>query len=636
MLRSSCRTVLFMLLLTWMIPGSEPSSPPPAMESADLEAFMDGTMAAVMASHALPGAVVAVVRNDDVLLLRGYGFADVDKNIPVDPGNTRFRTGSTGKLFTWTAVMQLVQVGKIDLDVDINAYLDDLRIPDTFPEPITMAHLMAHNAGFEDRAAGMAARKPEDRDSLKDWLRTHMPERVRPPGVISAYSNYGSALAGYIVERISGMPYEEYVQRHIFEPLGMKHTTCRQPPGDEDPVMTATPYRYYRSWHDKRDFLILNGMVPAGAHSTTAADMARFMIAHLQGGRLGDKRILSDDTTRRMHASLFSHAPGLPGNAHGFWEYTIQGHRVIAHSGDTLWYHTLMALVPEKGVGLFFSTHSAGRYGNPRMEVLENLLRRYFPGKEKPPVQVNMTRVESARFCGSYRVTRASYSTIEKILTLFSSFTVRPGENSRLVVSGSGRETQWLPVAPMRFSSPDGRSDLYFREDSRGRITHMFLERLPHAALEKLDGTKSPGLHLLCLALGLFFFIVTLIRWPGRWLLGRVCPPLREEHPDGVTGLPRWLMGVISLLNVSWLAAIAALGSDETGLLYGFPAAMGLIQWLSLLAAILTPAVLLAGLSAWKARRWGVCARVYTTLFSLSALLFVWVLWFYNLLGFKY
>ena len=625
---------LILLILALCVAGA--SVEPPELESNDIRIFFDGTMEAIIATHALPGAVVSVVKDGKILLAGGYGYADVDKRIPVNPETTQFRTGSTGKLFTWTAVMQLVEREQIDLDADINTYLGEIRIPDTFPEPVTMKHLMSHSAGFEDRSMGIAAKKIGDVSALGDWLKQNMPVRVRPPGAFSAYSNYGTALAGYIVEMVSGIPYAQYLDQNVFLPLGMVHTTCEQRLEEKESAHSAIPYRFHDGWHDKKKSLIFNGMVPAGAHSTTGIDMARFMLAHLNNGIIDDTRILREDTARRMHSHLFSHDPGIPGNAHGFWEYSINGLRVIAHGGDTLYFHTLMAMIPEKGVGLYLSTHSSGRHDNPRMKILENFIQRYFPAPAENPRPLKMNKSELARFSGTYRVNRSAYTTIEKAVTLVSNIKISPGEKGRLLVIGMGGTTQWIPIAPLKFASPDGTAHLLFRENNKGRITHLFIEQLPHAALEKLNWHQSPGLHLFLLILALFFFVVTMIRWPGRWLLGRVCLSLRDEHAEEITGLPRWLMGLVSLLNLLWFAGFITLFSDEMKLLQGQTAGLTLFQWLPVIASILTIGVILATISGWVGHRWSVCSRIYATLFSLSSLLFIWVLWTYNMLGFKY
>ena len=201
---------------------------PPALDAAELETFFDGLMTAQLAAAHIPGATVAVVAEGEVLLAKGYGYADWEQRTPVRGDQTLFRPGSISKLFTWTAVMQLVEAGEIELDADVNTYLD-FELPATYPEPITLYDLMAHTPGFEDQGTGLFLRDPADLPPLETYLKENVPARVYPPGEIGAYSNYGSAVAGYIVERVSGEPFEDYIARHILEPLGMTRSTFRSP-----------------------------------------------------------------------------------------------------------------------------------------------------------------------------------------------------------------------------------------------------------------------------------------------------------------------------------------------------------------------------------------------------------------------
>ena len=189
-------------------------------DPAEVQAFLDKLFGQEMQAHHIAGAAVSVVKDGKLLFAKGYGYADREKGIPVDAAQKLFRIGSVTKLFTWTAVMQLVAQGKLNLDADVNTYLD-FRIPETYPQPITLRHLLTHTAGFEDQHVALVALKEEDLAPPRAWLVSHIPARVRPPGERAAYSNYGAALAGYIVARVAGESYSQYVQDHLLNPLGM-------------------------------------------------------------------------------------------------------------------------------------------------------------------------------------------------------------------------------------------------------------------------------------------------------------------------------------------------------------------------------------------------------------------------------
>ena len=262
-----------------------------------------------MDPHHTAGWAVSLVKDGAPLLARGYGLADVAANKPVDPEPTLFNPGSIGKTFTFTAVMQLVEQGKLDLNADINTYLD-FKIPATYPEPITMAHLMSHSAGLDEFYFGTAAPSAEAVLPLGEFLRTRLPPRVRPPGIVSAYTNYGVALAGYIVERVSGQPYADYIEEHILNPLGMGHSSPRMIlPASLSQDMSLT-YVYtdgtYQSVEDPIRFVHL---APGGSIKSTAADMARFMIAHLQEGGYQDARTLQAEKAQLMQKHRVEQPP---------------------------------------------------------------------------------------------------------------------------------------------------------------------------------------------------------------------------------------------------------------------------------------------------------------------------------------
>jgi CubicO group peptidase (beta-lactamase class C family) len=256
----------------------------------ELEIFVDGVIAAQLQAYHIPGATVSVVKDGELYLAKGYGYANQEKLIPVIADKTLIFPGSVSKLFAWTAVMQLAEQGKVDLNADVNIYLSDIKIPNTYPSPVTLTHLMTHTAGFESRNEGLFVHQVEEIMPLRDYLLRYMPARIYPPGRIPAYSNYGTALAGYIVEQISGLPYDAYIEENIFVPLGMKHSTFRRPPETQLADDLAVGYSFADGAYQPQDEWVQPA--PAGGLATTATDMARFLIAHLQNGRYGDASIV--------------------------------------------------------------------------------------------------------------------------------------------------------------------------------------------------------------------------------------------------------------------------------------------------------------------------------------------------------
>ncbi len=388
----------------------------------ELEVFLDGVISSQLNAYHIPGATVAVVKDGKLFFTKGYGYADLEKRKPVIANQTIFRIGSISKLFTWTAVLQLAEQGKLDLNANVNTYLKDFKIPDTYPQPITMINLMTHTSGFEEvvNVWGQSADELEPRGKILAQL---MPARVRPPGEFSAYSNYGAALAGYIVEQVSGMPFEQYVEDNILKPLDMRNSTFQQPLPHYLQVEMAAGYTYKDSAYRPEPFEYIK-LPPAGAMSSTATDMANFMIAHLQDGRYGNSSILQDATVKKMHSQLFTHDPKLSGLAYGFYEFNLNDQRLIQHGGDTLRFHTLLTLLPEHNIGMFVSYNSLGEGAGAvraRSELLGVFLDRYYssPVPVSPEPSADF-RQRAGKFTGSYRTTRSSYTTFEKIINLLS------------------------------------------------------------------------------------------------------------------------------------------------------------------------------------------------------------------------
>ena len=267
------------------------------IDPAELEGFLDDLVARQLTEYHIPGASVAVVKDGRLLFANGYGYADLERRTPVVADQTLLRVGSVAKLFTWTAVMQLVEQGTLDLHADVNTYLADFTIPATYPAPITLAHLLTHTAGFEDRQLGITVSSADDLVPLGTYLTDALPARVFPPGTVTAYSNYGTTLAGYVVERVSGEPFAQYVQQHIFAPLAMRHSTFEQQLPPDLAAQLAVSYDTYAGSYHAMPFEYFQ-IAPAGGLSTTATDIAQFMIAHLQDGRVGDARILHAATAQ--------------------------------------------------------------------------------------------------------------------------------------------------------------------------------------------------------------------------------------------------------------------------------------------------------------------------------------------------
>lgn len=612
--------------------GAAPAaeSSPPA-DAAELEAFIDGMMAAHLRSGKIPAATIAVVKDGELFFAKGYGFADLEKRIPVAADRTLFRPGSVSKLFTWTAVMQLAERGELDLDADVNTYLDGFQIPATFPEPITMRHLLAHTPGFEDGALGYLFVEDESGlMPLRESLARHIPDRVRPPGTWPSYSNFGAALAGLVVENVSGMPFADYVEANIFEPLSMERSTFREPLPENLAGDMAVGYKRENGLNEAGPFELISNFGPAGSLTSTATDMARFMIAHLQLGRFGDRRILEEATARRMHSQLHTSDERLPGMAYGFYESDYRGERVIGHGGDTLYFHSDLVLFPERDVGLFVSY--VGNGGFERWELVDAFVERYFsphpPELPEPPADF---AERGQRLAGQYRFTRHNSSDIEKVMALFSVLSVAITPQGTLAVSGFFEEPlHFVEVEPLLFRQVDGPLSLAFTEDDRGAVTHMIFSNLPFMPTYRIAWYSAPAFNYFLLGVGLLLCITILISAFRH----------RKARKTGPAAA-RWAVRVaasVAVLTIAFFVAVVVIlssnGLDQ--LMYGFPPSLTAALMLPILAAILSLAVVVFAVLAWRNAFWSRFQRIHYTLFAVFAVGLVWFYWYWNLLGVQY
>ena len=601
----------------------------PLADPPELESFIDGVMAALLEAHKVAGGTISVVKDGDIFFAKGYGYADAERNLPVDPAASMFRIASVSKLFAWTGVMQLWEQGQLDLDRDVNSYLD-FEIPATFPEPITLTHLLTHTAGFEDRYKGLFADGPEDMAPLGEVLAKNIPARVLPPGEVDSYSNYGVGLAGYIVERVSGIPFEQYVEEKIYAPLGMTHSTFRQPVQAELEADLAAGHSYRAGTHEVQDFEY-DPAVADGAMSTSAVDMAHFMIAHLQLGSFGGQRILEEATARRMHSRLFSPDPRIPGTAHGFYEVNANERRGIAHGGDLLYFHSDLLLLPEEGVGLFVSFNSDSGY-KARDEIVSVFLDRYFPKPEVKPVEPPADlATRAARYAGWYRMNRYSYETLEKVMLLtIGDMRITATDDGHLLVALMGEESRFVEVDPLLIKLASGSpligiDRIAFEENDAGEIIRA--HPMPTIALDRLSWWDTVYFQLSLLVACTLAFLNRLVRaFRDRKRLADRSPLTRWNHR---------LATAVSVLNLAFLASFVVMlfQALETYLL---PDSIYVLLVLPVISALLTLGIAGLAVLGWIKSDGAPKNRILTTAFCAMAVGFLWFLNYWNLLGWHY
>jgi CubicO group peptidase (beta-lactamase class C family) len=617
----------------------------PALAAQDLGAFFDGLMPYALRRNDIAGGVVAVVKDGQLLFARGYGYADLAARTPVSADGTLFRPGSTSKLFTWTAVMQLVEQGKLELDRDVNAYLD-FRIPPYQGKPVTLRELMTHTPGFEDVTRDLMPATPEQLD-LGHYLKTHLPVRIFPPGELVAYSNYGCGLAGYIVQRVSGQPYAQYVEQHILKPLGMDHSSFGQPlPPALAPLMSKG---YLRASDGKPQPFELVDPAPAGALSTTATDMAKFMIAQLQDGRYGDAEILKPATVQLMHSPQYAPAPGMPGFDLGFYQEDRNGLRIIGHAGDTVLFHSDLHLLLDKGVGLFLSFNSAG---NPdaggtltlRRSIFHAFLDRYFPSPlpVRAPTPAS-AKADAAKVAGWYQSTRRNDSAM-KLFNLLSQFQVAAAPDGTLTVSPmlvdtAGQPLHWREVAPLQYREVNGHDRLRFVADADGRIRYWTTTYIPAVMLfQRVPATHGKGTVLPLAGLSLLVVLLTLAGWGlGCWLRRHYRATLELPPALRRTRLYSRLGALLLLLDLlGWFVLLGSVGTHLSLLLQGGAAPwMTLLYVLGVVALLGVLAIVLHAANSWRPGGRSLRVRLGEALLALAALYLGWFILVFGLVSFN-
>lgn len=605
-------------------------------DAGEMEAFMDEMFASHMEENHIAGAAVAVVKDGQLFFAKGYGYADLENKNLVDPEQTMFKIGSLTKLFTWTAVMQLVEQGKLDLDADINTYLD-FSIPDTYPQPITLKHLMAHTSGFEDIHADLVKLDEADLAPPREWLASHLPARVRPPGDVAAYSNYNAALAGYIVARVSGQSYSEYVQEHILTPLGMNSTTVQYPTPPELRAQESVGYMYEDGYQIFPQLLTPVDVYPAGVMRASTTDMARFMIMHLQDGFYGDAateiRILEEATARQMHGTLFAPHPNILGNAYGFFEFNDNGQRVIGHSGSGEPMESMLLLLPDQNIGVFVAYNSlgAGELNRQHFGFQRAFFDHYYPAPAVEPIQPPSDFAARAdRFVGAYKWTMSSYTTLEKFFALTGPTinVSNPGDGTLLLESPFG-DWHIVEEEPLYFRFVDSSYHVAFREDDQGHIVYLFTDLTPMMSFEKVPWYETLAFNMPLLMISLLLFLSMLIVTFIRFLRNRRRVADQTPSPRRASRLIVW----ISVLNLLFIVGNVMWGEQ---IVFGVPFAYKVTLGLGVLSALLTVAVLVYTALAWKDRYWGVAFRIFYTLVTVAAVAFVWFLNQWNLLGWRY
>lgn len=598
----------------------------PAATKADLATFFDGLMPAQLARDDIAGAYVAVVAKGEVVFAKGYGYADVAAG-KVVTNDTLFRVGSVSKLMTWTAVMQLVEQGKIDLDADINKYLD-FAIPAAFGKPITMRHLMTHTAGFEDGIQGLWT-TPSQVEQLRPYVVNHMKQRIFAPGTVAAYSNYGATLAGYIVERVSGETFNAYVARHITGPLAMQHTSLAQPLGAElAPLMSQA---YHRASQGAAPFEVV--LAPAGGVSTSGPDMARFMLAFLQGGSLDERSILKLETVALMHSRQWASDPRENATGLGWLGASYNGHSLIGHGGDTLFFHTNMDLIPQAQTGLFVVYNSNGKNGRAGGFVLRSFMDRYFP-PASPNANAAGPKGNGAELAGMYISSRRGQSTMGYMFAMMDQTRVSVNANGNIsttkAMTPGAPAKRWNETAPGFWSGQDGQQrHMIFQQATNGNW--QFTNGSPATVYQRSAWYQNAYLVTGLLAFAVLVCTVSILAMP-------VLAWRRRSRPATLAAAGQGSVhGAAALCLLMWAVAGVLMLLAMTNPIYiaspDYGVGMRAVQVASWLHAFGSAVLLWRSRHVWSAAGKSTWTRSHQALVALACIASVWLCWQGNMLA---
>ncbi|MFT5211813.1 MAG: CubicO group peptidase (beta-lactamase class C family), partial [Flavobacterium sp.] len=587
----------------------------PQLTPQNLEMFFDTTFEAQSRDHKLVGLTVAVVKDGEVVLKKGYGFADLENRIAVDPDKHLFRIASVSKPFTWLAVMQLVEQGKLDLDADIQQYLD-FDIPKTYEEPIRLRHLLTHTPGFEERATGGFARSSGEVLALSEYLPKHLPSSVRAPGTFISYSDYGSALAGYIIERVSGVAWANYIDENIIKPLDMTNTNVFQPMSARHLSQHAKGYRYFDGRFESTDFWFEHE-APAGIMSMTAEDMTHWMLMHLNQGRYNGVSLLKPETLAQMHSQLFLQHPSGKPVLHGFYRSDQNGTAIFGHGGDVNQFHSDLSFVPEHNLGIFVS-YNSDPSARARSNVVPAFMNTFFPAPYPKVIEANKN-VSIEDYVGSWTSTRRNHSSFEKLTLLVSQMNIR-SDDGELVLTSQQGTTRWIPVAQDKFRARYGNEHLLFYRDSQNKVSHFSGEG-GLGSFEKLSWYEARNLHLMGYLIVVILSSVYVLRFIYHLLFAR-------KYADEMPVLDQCLGALASMTMIFLIYRLAmALVGDRNDFLYGIPESIAVVFRFTLVFSLLALVILWRAGQQWVLNKGTLLGRANYTLLALAICFFLYLNW---------
>jgi hypothetical protein len=499
---------------------------------------------------------------------------------------------------------------------------------------------MTHTAGFEEQGKGLFG-TTADRDlSLESYVKRSTPRQIFPPGDTPAYSNYGAALAGYIVSRVSGLSFDEFIESRIFAPLGMEHSSFRLTLPEK--LRPDVSKGYAEASGPEKPYELVIGS-PAGNLASSGEDMARFMLAHLQNGALGDRRILKEETARAMHTTAAAGIGPLNRMMLGFYESNRNGHRVVGHGGDTQWFHSTLRLFIDDGVGLYISLNSAGR--DFSSEILQEALfsqfcDRYFPGPSADGAVDARLAAEHGRLMSRsrYELSRRNVSNFGSLVDMFGQVAVGADEDGtiRFGITFAGQPRKWREISPFVWRATDGKT-LLAAQVVDGRIARFSSDYMsPFMEFQPVPWWRSSAWLLPALIISLALLSFASVAWPVSALLRRHYEVTAASHVN-LSSYRRSRLAYVAVLVVlaAWVITLTVLSSDNGFASPRFDVLFWSLQLLSLMALLgATAAAIGHQWSSWPIQR-SKLARVYNLALSVACVFLLWLAMEFGLINFS-
>ncbi|MEK5023807.1 serine hydrolase [Paenibacillus sp. FSL M7-1046] len=553
---------------------------PAALSASQLEQSIDPIMQEELEKRHIPGSAVVVTQGDRIIFSKGYGYADVEQSIPVDPAKTIMRLGSITKTVTAVSAMQLVEQGKLTLHDDLNTFLHAYQLPSFGKQPITLHHLLTHTAGLDESIYKIQAHSREKSLSAEQYLRQYFRQQppVREPGQEYEYSNAGLGLVGNLIEQTAGTDLGAYMFQNVFTPLKMPSASLTVPESSPD---MAKSYVY-----SNKKYTAVSSTYPhipgAGALSVIPDEFAHFMIALLNQGVYQGTALLKPDSVEMMQQSQFAEHPKVDGVGYGLYRgHLADGSTVLTHTGEIEGFAAKMELIPSQKLGILIVSN--GEEGGITYDKVTDAVAGLLTKKTEAVTPLPYSLEDLQQYERTYTFAKVPQHGWGKWLYFLGgrNYKVTAAEGE-LVVSGvfpdgSGEtaEKSFVPIADGLFQEQESGMQLLIDKQHNWKMTIIQETTFsPEPGFWKRPSTLLivyivPGLLFLALlAVTLIRYVVRLFRKPRRTvslhitaisLLMSVFLLLQLTYSNGAItfGYPVWYAwGVASLPLVAVLFAL--------------------------------------------------------------------------------